>query len=229
MRIDDTHDTPSLLMLSDCFPDPNGPRSAVRAWRLLRCAASTHRVYLAAVAGRAVNLKHWRRVAGLTQRVHIEPRRPRLRPQSPIHGEAGVWVHQRRFDAMLVTSPRVWPSACPAGIGLSLCDFTHNLDPAQANAQEPGGLLSRLGWPRLRRGVWQAKTKQVLDQCDLLLVSSDEQAGRLLEVRARVKVVPDDDATGAWATLFDATGPPEHTAPDVTIIPVHPLPVRKAA
>jgi hypothetical protein len=229
MRIDHTHGKPSLLMLSDCFPDPQGGHSAVRAWGLMRYAASTHRVYLAAVADRAVNLRHWRRVAGLVDRVHIEPRRSRLSPQSPIHGEAGVWAHQRRFDALLVTSPRVWPGASPGRIGLTLCDFTRDLDPEQTNAAAAVGLLGRLGWPGLRRGVWQAKKNQALEQCDRLLVGSESQADRLRDTRAPVEVIPDGGAAGAWAALFGQTRTPQPTAPDVTIFPVQPLPIRKAA
>ncbi len=234
MRLDTSQSQPSLLMLSDCFPDPDGASRAARAWRLLCCAASTHQVYLSADAGRPVNLDQWRRVADLARRVHLESRRPRLFRPSRIHQGAGVWARQRRFDVLLVTSSRVWPGIGLVDAGLRLCDFSQDKDRAGQGIVEQAGLLRRLVWPTLGRSSSRVegamKVSEVIAECDHPLVALAEQVSGLPAGQSRAVTVQESGPMDSWAQLFqEGQTLSEFVAPEVTVMPIHPVPSRKAA
>ncbi len=234
MRTDALHNRPSLLMLSDRFPDPNGDKRAARAWRLLGCAAGTHKVYLSVGPGCAINLDQWRPVADLAVRVHIESRRPGLFASSRMHQGAYAWARQRRFDAMLVTSPRIWPGAGLVETGVRVCDFACDEVHVGQDISKPAGLLRRLVMPVLERGSSRrhgpVKVSEVIAECDHLLVAKASEVGDLPAVGSRTVSVPGSGEVDSWAGLFQEDPMlPGFVAPEVTVMPIHPVPSRKAA
>jgi len=231
MRLNKTAHKPTMLMLSDCLPLPGGGERAERAWRLLRCACSTHQVYLASHAGQAVNLMQWQLIARMVERVHIEQRHFRRKLHPPIGGEAGDWIRTRRFDALLVTSPCIWPNGDTSFADYSLCDFTHDAKDLLGSSVWHAGLLSRLNWPLQRHTAARAKAPRDTAGFDYAIVSSERQVMRLKTQGTDTVVIPETNAEHAWTRLIHSIHSPTLSVPAVTVMPVTPqhLPVRKAA
>jgi len=234
MRLNTSHSRPSLLMLSDRLPDPYGDSRAARAWQLLCCAVTMHQVYLSVQPDRAVNLDQWRRVADLAKRVHIESRGPRLFASSKTHQGPSAWARQRRFDALLATSPRVWPRVCPDVTGVRLCDFDGVIDRSDQRKTGSPGLLQRVVGPMLKLGQDRSRCEVALSElftaCDYTLVASETQVKHLPIHHAPAVTIPEPDGTEAWARLFrEDQRLTEFVTHEVTVMPVHPVPSRKAA
>lgn len=229
MRLNKPNSQPTLLMLSDSFPDPDGGERAARAWWLLCSASTTHRVYLAAIASRAVNLACWRLVSDLTQRVHIESKRSRLNMQTPINGEARIWTQQRRFDMLLSTTPTIWPSSDLVQADQRVCDLGTGLDTAGGHRADPLRLLGRLMRSRGRRGAGGTRPTRSLEACDALLIDSHTMPPLMNAGTAPMTVVANHTHLNDWAGFVQSLNPRISNAPSVTVIPVQPLPVRKAA
>ena len=229
MRLECANNRPSLLMFSDCLPDPEGDKRSARAWRLLSCATATHQVYLSVGAGRPVNLKQWRCVAQRVRRVHITPsNRPWFVPPT-IPSEFKNLLQQRRFDALLATSPRVWPDRYTIDARLKLCDFANDI---QGIDQTPAGQVGRWGsspWPVRLRDLGRAKTPQIIALCDYLLLASNAQAQALPGRPSNAVTIPDNAAHESWAMLFTAAVPSDTTPSTLTVLPVKPISYRQAA
>ncbi len=229
MRLDSMPNKPSLLMLGDHFPDPDGCVRAARAWHLLNCASDTHEVYLSAVTDRPVNLSLWRRVAEIATRVHIAAsNRPWVKAK-PFSGEAVAWVAQQRFDALLATGPNAWPNRFPGDIGIALCDITHDTGDLQSRAIEPAQGFSRLLGARRRRDSTRMRAAQIIPLCDHLLVTSENQAQALQNHRCKAVTLPDMSAKETWARLFTEDSLIDQTAHTLSVIPVKPGQARQAA
>ncbi len=217
-------------MLSDCFPDPNGGSRAARAWRLLCCAASTHRVSLSVSAGGAVNLDQWRRVAGLAKRVHIESGRLRLFGSSQAPAIWETWAQKRRFDVLLATSPGVWPSPSPVDARVQLCDFANANDRSGHGVVEQMGLLGRLTRTALGRRQTLKSVAEIIAECDHPLVATARQAVELPAGQSRAVLIPGSGEMNAWARMFQkANALADFVTPEVTVMPIQPVPSRKAA
>lgn len=230
MRLKNRQSKPSLLMLSDCFPDQHGDERAVRAWQLLSCAVSTHEVYLAVATDRAVNLVQWRRVGNLTRRVHIESIRPRLFRTSRLRQGWRTWAQRWRFDTLLATSPSVWPKDIPVQSRTRLCDFTVPSDTGNDANQAPVGLLNRLSLPGFRRHTERMDVARVIAECDIALVSPGRIPGVLSGTALPVHAITGPDAVSAWSALFnERQALAERVTPEVTMMPLQPVPSRQAA
>jgi hypothetical protein len=226
MRSDTSHSQPSLLMLSDSFPDPDGGSRAARAWRLLSCAASTHQVSLSVSTDAAVNLNQWRRVAGLARRVHIESGRLRLFGPSSTHPVGYRWAQQRRFDALLVTSPRIWPTQSQVEAGVQLCDFAD----AGHRVLEQVSLLGRLAETVFRRTQVLKNVPQIIAECDHPLVATTGQVDELPAGQSRAVLISESGDMQPWSRMLQGVRlVSDFVTPEVTIVPVHPVPTRKAA
>jgi len=216
-----------MLMLSTCFPDPQGSAKAARAWRLLRCAAKTHRVFLSAVADCRVNLNGWRDVAGCVQRIHIVAPKRFGRFTSPCTDEARDGFRHIAFDALLANEPGAWPTVFPGRIASAVCDFAHcGQDEIALPEPRTPELLSLLGLkPK------PIRLPDVIAACDHVLVDSIEQASALASHRYKAVITPDDDLTAGWSRLYPQprlqdTDP---IVPSVTILHTEPSPLRQAA
>ena len=228
MRIDTTHSLPTLLMISDCLPDPEGGSRASRAWRLLCCAASTHQVSLSIQTDKPVNLQRWRRVAEVARRVHIESNKSNLFGSSSLlHGPSVHTPHQR-FDTVLLTSPELWlvPAMTRAAI---LARET----PMQSASRNPG-LITRLSRSLLRRPNPVSRSA-VASACDRLLVADAHQKERLPRGRSRATVIADTGQMDDWSRMFNdlhmaqTSVIDDYLAPEVKVMHVQPRPSRKAA
>jgi hypothetical protein len=229
MQPDRNQNRPSLLMLSDSFPDMDGSSRAARAWRLLGCAAATHEVYLSAVADRPVNLRLWRRVAQLTHRVHIASSSWRRATPLPFSGEAVSWTQQREFDAMLATSPSAWPGDDSIRTGLRLCDFASSIDNLQRIDSEAPGRLASIFRLAMRRGTDRVTPAEVRSACDRLLVASDQQAQMFRDDRSKAVILGDTDALVVWSKLFAEAEATELGTPTLTVLAVQPVHIKQAA
>jgi len=224
-----------MLMLSDCLPAPGGGQRAERAWGLLRGVCSTHQVYLAFHAEQPVNLVQWRLIAGMVSRVHIEQSYLRRKQPAPIGGEAGEWLRTRRFDALLVTSPRIWPSGDTGFADYSFCDFSNDVEyPVLEHPRPsgpPGGWLSRWVRPLQRRTAASASIPKDTLRFDYAIVSSDRQAVSLKPHASTTVVIPDTTTGEHWTQLIHSIQHPMLTTHPVTVMPVTPQhqPARKAA
>ena len=224
MRLEGTEHKPALLMLSHCFPDPDGPPQAARAWRILCCAAHTHRVYLSAVADRPVNLHLWRRVDDYAQRIHIIGKRPIRATPKPYSGEAVTWTNQLDFDALFATAPQAWPVVFPHGIGVAVCDVGNGEIFEKQQAGHSDGILTKLRPSRSR-----PSTTDILSACDRVTLASWNEAWQLPGQRWKVRLLPDDDMPDAWNRLFPAKPDLHDTAPELTVLNTHQPPLRQAA
>lgn len=217
-------------MFSDSLPDPEGDVRSARAWRLLCCATATHQVYLSVGAGRPVNLKQWRTVARRVRRVHITPsNRPWFVPPT-IPSEFKTLLQQRRFDALLATSPRVWPGQYTIDARLKLCDFANDI---QGPGLPPAGPAARWGttsWPIRLRDLGRTKTSQAITRCDHALVANDAQAQALPSQSAyKTIIMPDTSMRDAWARLFTTVAESDPAESTLTVLPVKPVSYRQAA
>ena len=229
MRLDCTTTKPSLLMLSDHFPDPDGCGRAARAWRLLNWASATHDVYLSAVTDKPVNLWLWRRVAQCANRVHIASSRWPWVKTKPFSGEATAWAGQHRFDALLATCPGAWPDIFPGNIGMALCDLATDIVHHQSKGGEPRARFSSLFGSVRQRDSSRTKAAQIMPECDHLLVASDQQAQALRGHRSKVITLPDTSAVDTWTRLFVGETTIESATPTLAVISVKPARVRQAA
>jgi hypothetical protein len=231
MRPQKTDSKPTMLMLSDCLPAPGGGQRSERSWRLLRGACLTHQVYLAFQAEQPINLVQWRLIASMAERVHIQRGRLRRKANLPIGGETGEWMRTVRFDALLVTSPRLWPGGDTGFADYSFCDFTNDLDYSAPTDTSPVGWLSRLRWPLSRRAESAATTSQTATRFDYALVASERQALRLNPQDSHTVVIPDTSVDDTWARLTRSIHRPALATPAVKVMPVKPqqIPLRKAA
>ncbi len=224
MRLETTQQKPTLLMLSDRFPDPDGDQRATRAWRLLCCASVTHRVYLSAVADKPVNLSLWRRVAKRVDRVQIAaPKRP-WKEASPFSGDVITWTNTQNFDALLATNPSAWPAVFPGRISTAICDFTFDKTDSKPTI---AGLYQRL-WPRKQVELTAARRSQIIAACDRALVATTEQAKALIGAGGKVFILPDETVSKAWSLLFAGAQIPVE-APTPTVLHVKPTTLRHAA
>lgn len=229
MRLECANNRPSLLMFSDCLPDPGGDKRSARAWRLLNCAVATHQVYLSVGAGRPVNLKQWRCVAQRVRRVHITPsNRPWFVPPT-IPSEFKTLLKQRRFDALLATSPRVWPTQYNIDARLKLCDFANDIQDTSRTPAGPAGRWGVTPWPARLRDLGRAKSPQIIDLCDHILIANDTQAQALPEQHAKTVTLPDTSAHDAWARLFTPMSDDTAETSTLTVLPVKPMSYRQAA
>ena len=224
MRLDSNADIPNLLMLSDCFPDPDGPVKAARAWRLLACAATTHRVYLSAIADRPVNLQLWRRVDDLTQRIQIIGMRKVRTTPNPFTNEAVAWTRQTTFDTLLVNAPAAWPTLFPVGIGSAICDMGSGDVFDSADASKPMSFLAAL-----RSSRKQTSVDDILAACDRVTLAGWNEAWQLPRHRWKVRLLPDDNMQDAWARLLPSKPRRRESLPQVTVLPAHTQPLRRAA
>lgn len=216
-------------MFSECLPDPEGDGRSARAWRLLSCATATHQVYLSVGAGRPVNLKQWRYVAQHVRRVHITPSNRPWFVAPTIPGEFKALLQQRRFDVLLATSPRVWPTQYAIDARLKLCDFANDL---RGTDQTPAGTIRRWGstpWPTRLRDLGRAKTPQIIALCDHILVADDAQAQALPGQSSKAVTIPDTSAHDAWAQLFTTMLESAPASSTLTVLPVKPITYRQAA
>lgn len=234
MRIDTTHSLPTLLMISDCLPDPDGGSRASRAWRLLCCAASTHRVSLSIQTDKPVNLQKWRRVAKVARRVHIESNKANLfGSPSLLHGPSVHTPHQR-FDTVLLTSPELWPSQNRVVAEHRLCDFTVARETPMQTASRNTGLIARLTRGLLRRPNPVSRSA-VASACDRLLVADAHQKERLPRGRSRATVIADTGQMEDWQRMFTDLHMTQNSliedylAPEVKVMHVQPRSSRKAA
>lgn len=229
MRQDSTPNKPTLLMLGDHFPDPDGCDRAVRAWGLLNQVSTTHRVYLSAVATNPVNLRLWRRVAQRAHRVHIAASSRRWVRSVPFSGEAKAWARQHRFDVMLATSPDAWPDSLPGDLGLALCDLAHVREELIRNYIEteprPVNVFGIHRW----RDTSRINIRRVLTECDHLLVASEQQAQSLQAYSSRLYTMPDASAADAWTRLLTACSAAQPATRTLAVLPVKPVQVRQAA
>lgn len=220
MRLSKSTRKPLLMMLSDCFPDPDGGDRAARAWRLLTCAATTHRVYLAAVADRPVNLQRWRLAAKIASRVHIEPSRSRKRTQRTLNTVAQTWSHQHRFNLLLASSPMAWPKGNPLPTDHGICDLATTFDPHTPHTGTPVGLAGRLLPSWLKPDTLAATAPHALDLCGHVLVATPQQATQLNGLQDRAVVVDDDDPLTAWEQLCHTLHRCDASPPTVTVDPI---------
>lgn len=228
MRLECANNRPSLLMFSECLPDPEGDPRSARAWRLLSCATATHQVYLSVGAGRPVNLRQWRCVAQRVRRVHITPsNRPWFVPPT-IPSEFKALLQQQRFDALLATSPRVWPGQYTIDARLKLCDFANDIRGTDLLTNEPIGRWLSTPWPVRLRELGRTKTPHIIAACDHLLVANDAQAQMLPAPASKAVTIPDTSARDAWAGLFSAAED-GLTPSTLTVLPVKPISYRQAA
>ncbi len=224
MRLESADNKPTLLMLSTCFPDPDGSARAARAWRLLERASETHRVHLSAIADRPVNLNLWRQVAKRIERVHlIGKRRVRTTPV-PYSGEALTWTQQIGFDALLTIGPEAWPRVFPSGIGTAICDMGNGELLDHPQPAQPQSLLTRF-----RLGRSHTTTMDVISACDHVTLAGWNQAWRVPGHRWKVRLLPDDGMTEAWARLFPDKASSQDIPPAVTVLPAQASPLRQAA
>ncbi len=136
-----TQEQPTALIVSHCVPDAVGTPDRARAWQLLRLTARTHRVYLACVLDRPVNLAQWRIVQQQTQQLAIQQSFlwPRLAHQwlGWLDGRSAQrvlahtnltqpieqWAGDQPFDAVVCTHPALWPQAQPIQANRRVCDL----------------------------------------------------------------------------------------------------------
>ncbi|MEZ6189723.1 MAG: hypothetical protein R3C45_00350 [Phycisphaerales bacterium] len=228
MRLECANNRPSLLMFSDCLPDPEGDKRSARAWRLLNCATATHQVYLSVGAGRPVNLKQWRCVAQRVRRVHITPsNRPWFVPPT-IPSEFKTLLQQKRFDVLLATSPRVWPGRYDIDARLKLCDFANDIQDTHTHAG-PVGRWAATPWPARLRELGRAKTSPIIELCDHVIVASDAQALALPGRQNKAVTIPDSSTHDAWAKLFAPASDDAPATSTLTVLPVKPIAYRQAA
>lgn len=229
MRLECKPNKPSLLMLSDHFPDPDGCRRAARAWDLLNYASTTHDLYLSAVTTRQVNFQLWRRVAKHTRRIHIaSSSRPWIKP-IPFSGEAVAWADQQRFDSLLVTSPEAWPVIFPGQIRMAICDIAYTDENIQQNAGESAGRSLSLFALTRRQDKSRTRLAHILPACDRLLVASQEHALAIQKHRSKVITLSGTSALDTWARLFNRTAGSKPTTPTLAVLPVKPIQARQAA
>lgn len=229
MRLENAHNRPSLLMLSDCFPNPSGDGRGARAWRLLCCAARTHEVYLSATADGPVNLRQWRDVAQRARRVHIAPGRRRWFSPPGLSSELKSMISKRPFDVLLATSPRAWPGRYTIDAGIKLCDVsrdTRALDLPPTRKQQRRLPTS---WSARLRDLVRARPDAIALICDYLLVADTHQAQALKAQHVKTVVIPDTSAQTVWEALFAQTTDADPAVPTLTVLPMQPASYRHAA
>jgi len=222
-------------MISDCLPNPERGSRASRAWRLLCCAASTHRVSLSIQTDQPINLDQWRRVATLAKEVHIQSGRTSLFGASKLlHGQALNTNHER-FDAVLLTNPQLWPSQDKVVTQLRLCDFTVAQETPLQSASPPAGLIERLTRGLLSRRPASVSRSVVASGCDRLLVADAHQKERLPRGRSRATVITHTGEINDWAKMFhelhikQTPALADYHTPEVKVMPIQPRTSRKAA
>lgn len=234
MRIDTSHSLPSLLMISDSLPDPEGGSRASRAWRLLCCAASTHEVSLSVHTDRPINLDQWRRASMLANRIHIETGRKSFFGSSKLlHGQSLKVIHEK-FNAVLLTSPDLWQHQDGIVAEFRLCDFTVARETPMQSSNPSVGLLEKLTRGLLRASLPVSRST-VASGCDCLLVADAHQKERLPRGRSRANIIANHGPMEDWASMFrklhmkQAPAMADFIAPEVKVMPIQPMTSRKAA
>ncbi|GAB4192895.1 MAG: hypothetical protein Kow00105_06960 [Phycisphaeraceae bacterium] len=224
-----THNRPTLLMFSDCFPIPDGSPRRARAWDLLRCASTTHRVCLVAEMDGPINLQQWRQVANLTERVFIESRSARWRLQRKPPLELQGLISQQRFEVLLANSPKAWPMFGHIEASVRVCDLTFAPRCWDSSSRGSSPTHSVISWRQRIRDLIHARERAILSMCDRLIVDDLSRISPTGSLSANaVAVVSPDNPFEAWQELFRTTVPPIDES-TLTVLPIQPVTLKKAA
>jgi hypothetical protein len=199
-------DAQALLMLSHVLPQADGSDQRQRAWQLLTTAARTHRVYLACLVDGPAQLEHWRALQPYTAACLMEapaaglgfdPQAHAQRCSRSLGSALQPWLAQTRFDAVIASSPLLWPAAALVSARLSLCDLNWPRSLQHRRISREGSALQRW-WHWRQFGRHDRFERQIARECDVLIVNHHDASRRYLLEPCRTIVVAPGESMHAW-------------------------------
>lgn len=204
----ETDPRPTLLMLSHCVPDAVGTVDRVRAWQLLKLASQSHRVHLACLMDRPVQLAQWRAIHALADRLVIERKAPwraiAARCVRTWHGPAGdelavgealrasvdVWLDERPYDALVCTHPLMWRCVRDVPADVRICDVRLPASLAHLRRLREAGAHQRW-WHEQQARLFDATEQAAAGQFDVLTVGHTAIEHKFITARCETVVLPD--------------------------------------